>query len=267
MGRNVFHTLGASVETSHPAGRLRGFTLIELLVVVAIIAILAALLLPALSAAKEKARRAACLNNLKQLYLTAHLYADDNENWLPPGHRNPGQFDQISWISSDMVRQWQRYGLTYKTMICPNVFNCYGDTPRTNYLGCELGYNYLGGHGKYPDFPIPWRMNWESPQRQFDRSTNGGPLALFCDLNQYSPRFGFSSAQHTGSGGRTEIDPVKGVETVRLYSKGGIPPGAAGAQGGNVAYTDGSARWVPMTRMTEHDAADPFTRDDFKAFW
>lgn len=65
-----------------------GYTLIEMLVIIGVIAILAALLLPALKSAKERARQTACLNNLRQINLGVRMYGDDSNDALPsPGTR------------------------------------------------------------------------------------------------------------------------------------------------------------------------------------
>ena len=64
-------------------GRAEAFTLIELLVVIAIIGILAALLLPALGGTRQSALRTQCINNQRQLFLAARMFADDHEGWLP----------------------------------------------------------------------------------------------------------------------------------------------------------------------------------------
>ncbi len=81
------HSRSSNFLRINPAlRRATAFTLIELLVVIAIIAILAALLLPVLSRAKEKALTIGCLNNVKQLETCWHLYALDHEDFLPPNN-------------------------------------------------------------------------------------------------------------------------------------------------------------------------------------
>jgi prepilin-type N-terminal cleavage/methylation domain-containing protein len=99
---------------------LAGFTLIELLVVIAIIAILASLLLPALSLAKAKAYRIACLSNLKQIGLYMQLYTDENRDVFP-GHRNQGL--STSDAGPSLTNWWGTTILGY-TRNQSNLFRC-----------------------------------------------------------------------------------------------------------------------------------------------
>jgi prepilin-type N-terminal cleavage/methylation domain-containing protein len=249
--------------------RQMAFTLIELLVVIAIIAILAAMILPTLAGAKERAKRTGCVNNVRQFLLTAHLYANDTEQKLPSGTSdsntpNGVEDDSVPVLSGLTRTQMVQYAGNYKILGCPSLgapFN----TPEGYYeagYGFVLGYNYLGGHANTPWQLLPGGEPWASPQKLTDLSTNLGPTSpLLTDLNDWSPGYGGSVVPHAKSGA------VQANGDFKNLGANGMSSVALGASGGNVGKMDGSVTWVPIKQMKLRRGSQQYGPDGCWAMW
>ena len=124
--------------TSRDSMPLWKFTLIELLVVIAIIAILAAMLLPALSQAREKARSISCTNQLKQLSLSMLLYADGYEEQLP------SVYDTSTGIAWPRMLEYVNMGVADNR----EMYTCPSRTTAVNSVGTDAHYGMTCGFFK-----------------------------------------------------------------------------------------------------------------------
>lgn len=220
----------------------KAFTLIELMVVIAIIAIVVTMLLPVLSKSKERAKRAVCRSNLRQMIVAVQLYGSDHREQLPEGKCDTG-VSYTPVVSSVTYTNLVAYCANKTIIGCPGLPKPFvrGGYVMDGY-GYVIGFNYLGGH-ETDNWAIATNLWWQSPRRLSD----SGSLVLMTDLNVWSPTDKRSVAPHGPNG------PIQFSDDATNPNLEGMPPRALGAVGGNVGILGGSVTWKKMDDMKDYE--------------